>query len=87
MITTVHDGARAIVKYALGEAVKCGNLKCDVAIQDNALAEKLDFNSSGHFKVCIQYLVEKGLVSSAMTDDARHLTLTAAAIDFLEEAR
>lgn len=85
MITTIRDGSKAIIQYVLGEAVNSGNLKNSVAVKDNELAEKLGFDKSKRFAVCVQYLVEKGLISSAKTDDVRHLTLTAAAIDFLEE--
>ncbi len=84
MITSVHDGAKAIIQYLLDEAVKSGNLQQSIAINDNDLTSKLDFKSSKLFAVCIQYLKEKGLVGSAKTKDAHHLTLTVAAVDFLE---
>lgn len=85
MITSIREGAKAIVRYVLDEAVNCGNLKNSISVKDDELAEKLDFDKSKRFVVCIQYLAEKGLISSAKTDDVRHLTLTAAAIDFMEE--
>lgn len=85
MITTIREGSKAIVRYVLEEAVANGNLKHDVAIRDNELAEKLNFDKSRRFHVCIQYLVEKGLISSENTGNMRRLTLTAAAVDFLEK--
>lgn len=85
MIINVRDGAKAIIRYALEKVVENGDIRIKVKIQDNDLAEELDFDSSKRLKICIQYLAEKGLIKSTENGNVRYLMLTAAAIDFLEE--
>lgn len=83
VITSVHEGAKAIIQYVLDKAIEKGNLEHTVVIQDNELAAALEFKSSKLFTVCIQYLQKKELINSIGEKDARHLTLTIAGVDFL----
>lgn len=82
---TIREDAKAIIDYMLTEAVNHGDLKHRMKIQGNEVAMALDFNGSNRFQVCLQYLAEKGLIISEKTNETHYLTLTAAAIDFLEK--
>lgn len=89
MVSAIREGAKAIVNEMLQEAVRNGNLYHGVEINDNQFAQKLGFNSDNdkkRFQVCLQYLTTKDLIHSVrLSEDVREITLTAAAIDFLEE--
>lgn len=85
MILAIREGAKAIVNYMIKEAVEHGNLKHRIKIQENEVAIELDFDKSKRFKVCLQYLAEKGLITVETVNETHYLTLTAAAIDFLEK--
>lgn len=89
MVSAIREGAKAIVNEMLQEVIRNGDLHHSVEINDNQLAQKLGFNSDNdkkRFKICLQYLTTKSLIRSVRSsEDVREITLTAAAIDFLEE--
>jgi len=85
MVSAIREGAKTIVDAVLQNAISFGDLKHKMEIQDEEFAKKLKFREIEYFNICLQYLTEKGLITSVRTNEARHLTLTADAIDFLEE--
>ena len=87
MVTTSHEGAKAIIQYVLREAVESsGDLHKKVKIQENEVAKKLGFYHDNLFPACVQYLKEKELISTYTRKNDEHyaLELTIAAVDFLE---
>lgn len=86
MITTIHEGSKAIIQYVLNEAITACDLHKKVKITREDACKKLGFPSGEHFDVCIQYLKEKGLIHyyTAKNNPDFALDLTISAIDFLE---
>lgn len=81
----IRENSKKIVRYLLEEAIKSGNLKHETLIKDSDLAKKLEFDSEEFLVVCIQYLKEKGFITSDKGPEKRSLAALPGAVDFLEQ--
>lgn len=81
---SIREDSKRIIEDLTEKAIRHGDLKHEIPIQDSGLASALNL-SDGYFHVCIQYLKEKGFIQSHKTKEDHFLTLTAYAIDFLED--
>lgn len=81
----IRENSKKIVRYLLEEAIKSGDLNHQSFEDDDTLAKELGLEDVKFFIVCVQYLKDKGFITSKKEDTKRYLSVLASGIDFLEQ--
>ena len=81
----IRESSKKIVRYLLDEAIKSGDINHQSFEDDAVLAKELGLEDVKFFIVCVQYLKDKGFITSKKEDTKRYLAVLASGIDFLEQ--
>ncbi len=87
----IREDSKKIIDYVLPEVIKRGRLSGYLPIRKSDLIKNCGLPSINYLDICLDYLYDKGLVNTCKPDkeiddnnDTFQITISAAAIDFLE---